>query len=259
MSTGASLSRFRLILLRGLIWSLIGAIYAPLFAGLRVFFEDCGLGPWAVVPAASVAGGIGAAFYGARQVALAATALGLAVTAAVFFVVSETIELWRVVLLAGLVGAILGGIARFPDRCSLAVPGKALAGLVMGALTAVVLVVAEYLHHRQFHISVIAAFLVSTNGILYVATVQWWTNRVARVPRQACNGIEAAVIATLAGVSAGSLWLVAGPFIGVVDSAMLDLTHRIAVDIPLALGGGMLGGAVSGTLLEAFRFPWALD
>lgn len=251
--------RRRNIFLRGLIWSLIGLIYAPLFTGLRVLFQGLGWEHAAFAPAAALAGAAGAAFYGARQVALAGTALGLVVASVLFFVVPGTVGLWPVVLSAALVGALLGAIARFPDRCSFSVPGKTLAGLVTGAACGGFMALVEPMHPQHFHIIGAVAFLVSVNGVLYVATVPWWVRRTGLNRGQACNLIEALVISGLAALAAGSLWVVSGPLIGVVEEPYLDLIATMHRDIPLAVVGGMLGGAVAGALLEAFRFRWVHD
>ena len=75
--------RAAMIFLRGLIWSLIGLIYAPLFLGLLAIFRDLGFCHAAFVPAAALASTAGAIFYGARQVGVAGTMIGLAITSVV--------------------------------------------------------------------------------------------------------------------------------------------------------------------------------
>lgn len=259
MSASPSAPRQRMIFLRALIWSLIGLIYAPLFAALRVLFEGIGLGHAAYVPAAALAGAIGAAFYGARQVALAGTTVGMVVGTALFFMLPGTVPLWQVVLAAAAVGAGLGGVVRFPDRCSFSVPGKTLAGLVTGAACGGLLALAESLHPENFNIVGAVAFLVSVNGVLYVATARWWVGLVRLTPGQACNLVEALVIATLAAAAAGSLWVISGPLIGVVDGTWQALIAAMHRDIFYALAGGLFGGAVAGAMMEAFAFRWVHD
>ena len=60
-------SRAHLVAVRGLVWGLVGLIYAPLFLGLLTIFRELGLGHAAFIPAAVLASAVGAAFYGARQ------------------------------------------------------------------------------------------------------------------------------------------------------------------------------------------------
>lgn len=252
-------SHSRLVFLRGLIWSLIGLIYAPLFAGMHVIFHGQGFGHAALIPAAALAGGVGAAFYGARQVALVGTVVGVVVATTVLFVIPGIVPLWQVTLPAAAVGAALGGVVRFPDRCSVNVPGKTLAGLMTGAACGALLALAEPWHPQDFHIMGTLAFLVSVNGVLYVASVRWWMGLTRCNRGQPCNLIEALVIAALAATAAGALWAVAGPLIGAVDHtarATLDIIHQ---QVPLAILGGMLGGGVGGAVLEAFGFSWVHD
>lgn len=259
MSAIPSPARGRMIFLRALIWSLIGLIYAPLFAAFQVLFEGAGLAHTAYIPAAALAGAIGAAFYGARQVALAGTGIGLVVGSLLFVVLPGPVTLWQVVLGAAAVGAALGGLVRFPDRCSFNVPGKTLAGLAMGSFGGALLALAEWLHPQSFNIAGAVAFLVSVNGVLYVATVRWWVGLTRMRPGQACNVIEALVIAVLAAAAAGSLWVISGPLVGVVDDVWQGLIAAMHREIFWALAGGLFGGAVAGAMMEAFGFRWVHD
>jgi hypothetical protein len=257
MSSIQGVSRSRLIFLRGLIWSVIGLIYAPLFACLYVVFQGIGLGHGSFVPAAALAGMVGAAFYGARQVALAGTLVGLAVGTLLLFLVPGDVGFWLMTLSAAGVGGGLGWLVRFPDRCSLHVPGKAMAGLLTGAACGGLLAVVEPFHTESFHIAGAVAFLVSVNGVLYVATLEWWIGR-ARIDRgRACNLVESLVIAMLAATAAASLWAVAGPLIGAVDGRYAPLFGAMFSQVPAAMTGGLIAGAVTGSLLQAFGFRWA--
>ncbi len=251
--------RPRLIFLRGLIWSLIGLIYAPLFASLHTLFHGLGLGHGAMIPAAALAGSVGAAFYGGRQVALAGTVVGVLIATAILLVLPGEIGLWQVAVPAAGVGAVLGGFVRFPHRCSMQVPAKVMAGMGAGAIGATLLALVEPLHTQDFHITGTSAFLVAVNGVLYVATVSWWIRLVRFGRGRPCHVVAALVIALLAATAAGSVWVVAAPLIGAVDHAARTTLAVIHQQVPLALLGGMLGGAVGGATLEAFGFKWVHD
>ena len=199
------------VLLRGLVWGLIGLIYAPLFLGLLAIFRDLGLGHAAFIPAAALASAAGATLYGARQVALAGTAIGLTVASLVLLTSPQTLGLWGAVGLAVLVGAALGWWVDFPERCSLQVPAKAVAGLTAGALCGGLLALAESLHPFDFRAASTLAFLVSVTGVLYVATVTWWMRHAMAGGNRYCDLIEVGVVALLAGLASGGLWLGAAP------------------------------------------------
>jgi len=156
--------RPRLIFLRGLIWSLIGLIYAPLFVCLYVVLQGIGLGDAAFLPAAAIAGMVGAVFYGARQVALIGTLIGLLVAALLFAAMTGEVGFWPLILTAAAVGGGLGWLVRFPDRCSLHVPGKAMAGLMTGAVCGGLLAMIEPLHPHTFPMSGAVAFMVSVKA-----------------------------------------------------------------------------------------------
>ena len=252
-------SRPRLIFLRGLVWGLIGLIYAPLFLGLLAIFRDLGLGHAAFVPAAALASAVGATFYGARQVGLAATAIGLTVASVVLLTLPDALGLWGAVGLAVLVGGVLGWLVDFPDRCSLQVPAKAAAGLSSGALCGGLLALAEALHPFDFYGAAILAFLVSVNGIFYVATVRRWVRWAAAGGNRYCDAIEVAVVALLGGLTAGGLWLGAAPLMGIGASGLSAAVAGLEAELPLAILGAVFGGALAGVLLEAFGFRWVHD
>jgi hypothetical protein len=259
MSVPVVPSRTRSIFLRGLIWSLIGLIYAPLFTGLRVLFQQVGLQHWSFAPAAALAGAVGAVFYGARQVALAGTALGLMAGTAALVALPGPVVLWKLLLAGAVVGAVVGWMVRFPDSCSYHVPGKTLAGFVTGAAAGTLLSFVEPLHPADFGIVAAVAFLVSVNGVLYVACVRWFIG-VATLDRgQPCHLIQAFAVALLAGTAAGSLWVVGAPLLEATDARYAAAIDAILRQIPLAVLGGMLGGAVAGATLEAFRVSWVHD
>jgi len=248
------------IFFRALIWSLVGLIYAPLFTALKIGLYAFGLGAAGYMPAAALAGAVGAAFYGARQVALVATGIGLGVASLLVAFAPQSLDSLSIAGIATLVGVGLGLLVRFPDRCSRGVPGKALAGLTAGLVCGSLLALAEATLAFTLPVAAVVAFLVSVNGILYVVSVRWWVELTVRHAKSAyCNLIESIVIGILAACAATALWLVAGPLLGLLGASELQLSSALHREIPLAIMGGLLGGAVGGALLEAFRFRTVFD
>ncbi|MBK1643312.1 hypothetical protein CKO25_01310 [Thiocapsa imhoffii] len=236
-------------------------IYAPLFSGFVELFQHLGFGHATYVLAAALAGAIGAALYGAREVALIATGIGVLVGVFILMVLADHVTVMQVVLAAAAVAAMVGILLDFPERCSRHVPGKTLAGLATGACCGGFLALVEPFHPQPFSAFAVLAFLVSVNGVLYVATVRWWVRLSRRLHCESrpCYVIESLVMATLAGVAAGSVWMMIGPLInleiGVWQSASAAMHDRI----PMAILGGLFGGAIAGMLLEYFRFSWVHD
>jgi hypothetical protein len=259
MRAPPSESKIRLALLRSVVWALIGLIYAPLFLGLLAVFRDLGLGHAAFVPASLLATTVGAIFYGARQVGLAGTAIGLMVASLLLLIQPGAVGLWGAVGLATLVGGVLGWWVEFPERCSLQVPAKAVAGLTSGALSGAVLALAEPLHPFDFRAASTLAFLVSVNGVLYVSTVSWWLRRAAAGDNRHCGAVEVGVVALLSGLAAGGLWLGASPLVGLSETGLSPVLASLEAELPLAMVGGVFGGALVGVLLQGFGFRWVHD
>ena len=257
----ASTPSWRIAILRGIVWGLIGMIYAPLFTGLAELFQGLGFGHGSYIAAAALAGGVGAALYGAREVALIATGIGVLVGVLVLTLFAEQIAVLHLVLVAAAVAGLVGLTVSFPERCSRHVPGKTMAGLATGAICGGFLAFVEPFHPNPFSSFAVLAFLVSVNGVLYVSTVRWWlsVSRRLHCESRPCYIIESLVMATLAGVAAGSVWMMIGPLIDVEAGLWQSASAAMHERIPMAILGGLFGGAIAGMLLEFFRFSWVHD
>jgi len=248
----------RLVFLRAIIWGLIGLIYAPLFVGLVAVLEFLGAGPWTYAGAAAVAGGAGAALYSGRDVALLGAGSGVGVGVLSLLVAPDLLTFEQTALIAAAIAVFVSLHPAFPVRCDHKVPGKLMLGVVTGALCGIALGIAEPLHPRPFSTIALLAFLVSVNGILYVASVAWLLpvvhgTRPSAVP---CNWVEALVAGSLAALAAGSVWMMAGPFLGDQGPLVQSVSAAVYNQLPMALLGGIVGGAIAGALLATFRFPW---
>jgi hypothetical protein len=252
---------WRTALLRGIVWGLIGMIYAPLFTGFSELFQGLGFDHATYPAAAALAGAVGAALYGAREIALIATGIGVMVGVFVLMLFAEQVVVLHVILVAAAAAGLVGLAFSFPARCSRHVPGKAMAGLATGAICGGLLALVEPFHPRPFPPFAVLAFLVSVNGVLYVATVRWWLalSRRLHCESRPCYVIESLVMATLAGVAAGSVWMVSGPLISLDSELWQGASAAMHESIPMAVLGGMFGGFTAGLLLEFFRFSWVHD
>jgi hypothetical protein len=252
---------WRLIFLRGIVWSLIGVIYAPLFTGLVGLLEGMGYGLASYVMAAGVSGGIGAVLYGAREVSLLSTGLGVVVGVVSLILFADEASFLQSVAIAAGLAALIGLTVPFPARCSRNVPAKAMAGLVAGLAGGAVLAVATAMRAEPFPILAVLVFLVSINGTLYVATVRWWVELARRVKpcSRSCFLIESAAMAVLAGVAAGSVWMVTGPLLNLDGELWQTASLALHQEVPRAIVGGLFGGGIAGMLLEGFRVSWVHD
>ncbi len=248
-----------LVLMRAVIWAVVGMIYAPLFVALHLLFVEFGLAAWAYIPAAALAGAAGAALYGARQVAIAAGLVGIVVALGSILVFGHAIALLPLVLLAFGLGLVVGLTVRFPRLCTQHVAGKTATGLLTGALCAALLAVLEWLGQITILSSIATAFLVSANGVLYVATVRQGVRWFGCHDQQSCALKQGLVIGLVAALTAASLWVVAGAISGDADSALTHTLLQVPEAIPPALMAGAMAGAITGSLLELFGFRWVHD
>jgi len=257
----ARTKRRQLILVRGIVWGIIGLIYAPLFLALVAILERLGAGPLTYVGAAALAGAAGAALYGARELALVGTGVGVIVGLLLLTTASRLIAFEVSILVAAGVATVLGLLMAVPQHCTRQVPGKVMAGLATGAFCGAVLAVAEPLHPSAFSPFALLAVLVSANGILYVAGVRWWILLSRRVGGTGgpCKLVASLALATLAGIASGSIWIMAGPLLGESAGLAVEVSRAVYPDLQLAMLGGIFGGAVAGTLLEVFGFSWVHD
>jgi hypothetical protein len=252
---------WRTALLRGIVWALIGMIYAPLFTGFVELFQGLGFGHGTYVAAAALAGAVGAALYGAREIALIATGIGVLIGVFLLMLFAEQVAVFHVVLAAAAVAGLVGLTFSFPARCSRHVPGKTMAGLATGAVCGTLLAIAEPFHPNPFSAFAVLAFLVSVNGVLYVATVRWWLllSRRLHCESRPCYVIESMVMSVLAAVAAGSVWMMIGPLLSLESELWQGASAAMHESIATAVLGGMFGGFIAGTLLEFFRFSWVHD
>lgn len=248
----------RQLLMRGVLWALIGAIYAPLFIILEGLLEPV-LGYFALAAAAAGAGIIGAAYYGARQAALVASLVGVIATLSVLIVFYDHATFVHAALLCGVLGMLTGLTFKFPRRCTENVVGKSLVGGLSGLVSGGLLS-AGMLADIDLSPLVVVAFLVSVNGVIYVASVRHVVNQTGILPRRWCPVAEGVVIAAVAIFFGGCIWAFASTLSGYDrQDLFLRVIEHTAAMMPLVVAAGVASGIVTGVLLELFRFDWVDD
>ncbi len=248
----------RQLLVRSVLWALIGAIYAPLFVVLHALLSPH-LGAYAFAAAAAGAGAVGAAYYSARQAALVASLVGVASSLFVLMAFYHHAAFWHAAALCGVVGILTGLTIEFPSRCTANVLGKALLGGVSGVASGAVLTALTLLG-AGFSPVVAVAFLVSVNGVIYVASVRRVVGATGMLPRRWCPVAEGLVIGVIAIIVGGSVWAFANSLSGYERAGLfLQVIDHSADGLPLAVAAGIAAGAVTGMLLELFDFAWIDD
>jgi hypothetical protein len=242
------------VLARALVWSLIGLIFSPLYLVLTELLRPT-LGVSSPVAGAAIAGGIGAAFYGARQLALMASLIGTGSAAVTMGISDGGVAVWQMSLAAVVISLAVGFLIRFPYRCSAEVGVKVLAGLIAGSSAAFLMLMLTELVGLPMSITVRAAMLVSVTGVLYVALLVWRPERAGGRGRY-CDLTEGLVIAVIAVVAANGLIAFAGVFSGDDPVGLTLVLLRTVAVMPQVVLYSMLAGAIAGGLLELFEFDW---
>lgn len=230
-------------------------IYAPVYVVLRELLTPS-LAGFAGVLAAAAAGGIGAAFYGARQLALTASVIGICSALLMLMTIGPQVAPWLIAGVAIVLSLIAGAAVDFPSRCTARVGLMILIGGGMGAFAGALLLAADRLVAIALPTAAAVALLVSVTGVLYVAGMN--LRGLQRRPGRSrfCSLTEGIVIALIAVVVANSMAAFAGLF---ADDGSGPLTRALLLTadyLPVAVLGGMIAGAITGGLLELFEFEW---
>lgn len=236
-------------------------IYAPLFIGLMAMLRELGWGAPSLLFAAMLASAVGAVLYGARELSLVGTGIGVIIGVALLIVLATEVTLLDAALLAAAVAALIGMLVPFPQRCSRHVPGKTLAGLASGAGVGAVLLGLNLATESDFTPFSLLLILMGIGAPLYVGSVHSWIllSRRLHLESRACFLIEGLVMALLAGIGAGSVWLISAPLAGFEDGLWFQTSEALHQDLVPAITGGAVGGALAGFVLEVMRFDWVHD
>lgn len=233
---------------RGVIWGLVGGIYALLFVGFLESFRYLGFAELALVFAGSLAGAVGAAFYGAMQIAILGTLAGVIATFFYLVLFANKVQPEFVLLVAGAAGMVLGvvfgAMHMFLTKGALS---KMAAGLVGGAGAAAIVWLAFSMLAGPVNVGIIVGMLVPITGYVYVAVAERLERFCAgRVPDPV---VGALVAGSLASVVGASVWAVGGTAVGSIDPNFKDAIDQGLTQIPAAVIGGVVGGILSGSLL----------
>jgi len=242
------LRRFEETLLRGVIWGFVGGIYGTLFVGFLESFRFSGFSIWSLVLAGSLAGAVGAAFYGAMQIAILGTLAGVIATFAYLVTHAGGVHPLGVLIVASVAGLSLGtafgAMHVFLIRGALS---KMLSGLIGGGCAGLVLWAVTLVMPLPLPLGVLVGVLVPITGYVYVAV----SDRLeilcsGRIPDPIVGGL---VAGSLAGVVGTSVWAVGGSAAGAVDAVFQAAIDDALSQVPVAIFGGAVGGILAGSLL----------
>ncbi|MGB5832139.1 MAG: spermidine synthase [Thiohalocapsa sp.] len=248
-----SRDRFTAIVTTLVVWSLAGALFGGLFIGLYQVLLVLGLTGWQPVLVGSVAAAMTtAAFYSAMPVALVGATAGVLASIGYLIVSGHRVELPLITGTAAAAGLVAGSFFSWMVRRNARPLAETLTGLLAGLGAGVILSVVLFAYPEPVGPLVMAAGIVALVGALFQLNEHWILQR--------CHGwlpagLAAPLVAALiAGVVGASIWILGGTTAAALDLETKGAIEQVLHDVPSGFLGGMLGGAVTGMILELMGF-----
>lgn len=249
--------RFTAVATTLVVWSLAGALFGGLFIGLYQVLTVLGLTGWQpVLVGSSAAAMTTAAFYSAMPVALVGATAGVVASIGYLIVSGSRVELSMITATAAGAGLVAGSFYSWMVRRNARPLAETLTGLLAGLGAGVILSVMLFLYPllspQPVGPLVMAAGVVALVGALFQLNEHWIV--------QTCHGwlpdgLAAPLVAALiAAVVGASIWLMGGTTAAALDFETQGEIERVLNNVPTGFLGGLLGGAVTGMVLEVLGF-----
>ncbi len=248
-----SKDRFTAIVTTLFVWSLAGALFGGLFIGLYEVLQVLALGPWqALVVAALAAAMTTAAFYSAMPVALLGAMAGVVASIGYLIIGGPRLELSIMAAVAAGLGLIAGAFFAWTTPAGARPLAETLTGLLAGLGAGIILAVILTLYPQPVGAFVMAAGIVALVGSLFQLNEHWFVQNVhGWLPDALAAPLVAAMVAAVVGAS---IWMVAGTTAANLDVETKNAVERVLVEVPPGFLGGLLGGGVTGVVLELLGF-----
>lgn len=248
-----SRERFTAIVTTLLVWGLAGALFGGLFIGLYRILEVLGLTGWQPVVLGAVAAAMTtAAFYSAMPVALVGATAGVVASIGYLIVAGHRLELAMIAGIAGAVGFVAGSFFAWIVRRNARPLAETLTGMLAGLGAGFVLSLVITLYPEPVGPFVMAAGVVALVGALFQLNEHWVVQRChGWLPDGLAAPLVSGLIAAIVGVS---IWIMGGSAAAGLDMETKGAVDRVLSEMPTGFIGGMLGGAVTGMVLELLGF-----
>ena len=245
--------RFIAIIVSLLVWSLAGTLFGGLFIGLYQVLVLLGLSGWQPLVFGAVAAAMTtAAFYSAMPLALVGATAGVLASIGYLVISGQRIELAAISLLAAGTGIAAGAFFAWTSHQNARPLAETLTGMLAGFGAGLALVLVLTTLQMSVGPFVMAAGVVAIVGTLFQLNEHWIV--------QACHGwlpdsLAAPLVAGLiASVVGAGVWLMAGMTTPMLFGGEHSVIDQVLREIPSGALGGMLGGAVTGLILELLGF-----
>lgn len=231
------------------VWGLAGALFGSLFAALHALLIVLGLDGWQpILVGTAIAATTTTAFYSAMPVALVGAMAGVLASIGTLMATGHQIRLLLIAGVAACAGVIAGSFYGWMNRGGGRPLAETLTGLFSGLVSGGVMAMALALYGEPVAMFALAAGIVALVGGLF----QLSERRVVRVISGWCpRALSAPVVAGLiAAVVGASIWVMGGATAIALDAETKAAIGQVLQQVPSGFFGGMLGGAVTGILLE---------
>ena len=237
------------IMLTLFVWGLAGALFGSLFAALYELSILLGLGGWkSILVGTAIAAVTTTAFYSAMPVALVGAMAGVLASIGTLMATGHQVPLLLIAGVACAVGILAGVSYDWMNRGGGRPLAEILAGLSSGLVAGGLMSLGLVVYGSQMGMLLLAAGVVALVGGLFqlsrrrtVSFISGWCPRILSAP------VVAGLIAAVVGAS---VWVMGGAtamaLVGETKSAIDQILHQV----PSGFFGGMLGGGVTGILLE---------
>lgn len=239
----------RAVVLILFVWGLAGALFGSLFAGLYQVLRVVGLQDWQpLVVGAAAAAMTTSAFYSAMPVALVGAAAGVMASIGYLMVAGHQVHLPIIAGVAAAAGIVAGVFYAWMGKRGIRPLAQTLAGLLAGIAGGALLALGLRVADAEIDMFPLAAGVVALVGGLFQLSRGWIASTSSGwCPRLLSAPVVAGLIAAVVG---SSVWIMGGTTAFAVDAATKGAIEGVVNRVPAGLFGGMLGGAVTGVLLE---------
>ena len=231
------------------VWGLAGALFGSLFAGLHQVLQVVGLEGWRpLVVGAAAAAMTTSAFYSAMPVALVGAMAGVVASIGYLMVMGHRVELLFIAGVAALAGLVAGFFYSWMGKGGMRPLAQTLAGLMSGLIAGGVLSLGLSVTGSEISMFVLAAGIVALVGGLFILSARWIVSTSSGwCPRTLSAPVVASLIAAVVGAS---VWIMGGTTAAALDATTKSAIDEVIAQVPSGFLGGMLGGAITGVLLE---------
>jgi len=248
-----SKDRFTTIFMTLIVWGLSGGVFGALFAGLYQILSTLGFSGWQPpVIAAAAAAVTTTAFYSAMPVALTGAMAGVLASIGALILIGGDLGLPTMVAAGGIAGVAAGSFYAWLAESGGRPLAETLTGLLAGLIAGATVTAIVMLTGRQMGTLVLAAGVVALVGCLFQVSERWMVAHGATwLPGGLSAALVAGIVATLV---AASIWLMGGITAFSFAGAAQDTLGHVRHEIGPGFAGGLLGGAVTGLVLELLGF-----